>query len=828
MAYTNADFPTETTSRRHIQRARLGMSAAILTAGVFGPALAQQQAQVMLEEIVVTARRQAENLQQVPLQVSAFTTDMLRSSVTVGLRDLNNLAPGLNYQGNIGRQGTGRVFFRGLNAGSSTAASSAKGSIFLDGVYFASSAQDIPFDYFERIEVMPGPQSALFGRATFGGAMNYVTKDPTDEVSGRLSVDVATLGEYSFNGFVAGPLMEEKLLGSLMLSYQDFDGPEDYKTPPDVLHPNGVKQNGTTTYFGAAKFVFNPADDVRIEAHIMRNKDVDDPYAFFRSRLERRNGQFVQPNGTINTYPIGVLKVKEEFNGRRVGGYPLFVANYYNIPDPRRRTESWRPSVQATWTVQDHDVQLNFFHEYEWWKEGGGDSDFAIVPFTTTLDRKQLTESKSAEFTVFSPRDQRLRYKFGGYLLKSTLDITVTTFSTFRCNTAVTPTALQGCQPTSPAAIFNPVFVPSAPGSAVGTFPGFTGVIQRLNTVTPTNSTNGVKNRSVFGSVSYDFTDDITGDFEARYQGDRVWAYNNLAGGFRGIKTFKAFLPRVNLQYKFNDDEAQVYALFSLGNNPGGFNASPFIGAPGTNTTEADHRNIPEEKLYNYEAGLKARWYDGRLVTNITVYHMQWKNQTTSVTFPDPLRNATLALLLSQGNSRVNGLAAEVSAAPAEGWNLRGTLSYTGGKYKRWCSTNLFFLTGVATPGRLGCVDVSGNATDSVPPWSGSMNVSYTAPLSGDWNWVARGTFQYQDGMWESDMNLLKSEVGYIFNLTFGVETENLNFEAYCYNCTQEVAPYRIVRLLDPRAGPNNATNVSFTGTPRKPRQFGIRSVYDF
>ena len=71
----------------------------------------------------------------------------------------------MNYQGQIGRQGSGRIFFRGLNASSSTAASSSKGSPFLDGIYFASSGQDIPFDYFERIEVMPGPQSALFGRA---------------------------------------------------------------------------------------------------------------------------------------------------------------------------------------------------------------------------------------------------------------------------------------------------------------------------------------------------------------------------------------------------------------------------------------------------------------------------------------------------------------------------------------------------------------------------------------------------------------------------------------------------------------------------------------
>lgn len=809
----------------HTRRAQrlVGSSLAVLLAGISGTAFAQQLA---LEEITVTARRTQESLQDVPLQVSALTTDMLRDNVVTNLREINNLAPGLNYQGNIGRVGTGRVFFRGLNAGSSTAASSSKGSIFLDGSYFASSSQDIPFEYFQRIEVMPGPQSALFGRATFGGAINYVTKDPTEDFSGRVSVDAATLGEYAFHAFYGGPVMEDKLLGSLMLSYQDYDGPNDYTSPPDILHPQGVKQNGQKTLFGAGKLVFQPSDDFRLEAHLMRNKDTDDPVAFGRIPLSRRNGVFTQPNGTQLTYPVGTLKVKDIY-GRRPGGFPYFLHNWYNIPDPRRRTESWRPQIQATYTVADHDINLNLFHEYEWYKEGGNDTDYSSFPNNSSVDRKQLTKSKSAELTVFSPQDKELRYKFGAYYLRSTLDITARNITEYRCNTTPTPTSLVGCEALTPAALFNPTFVPSAPGSAVGTLAGWSGVVQRVPASTPVDTRNGVTNHSVFGSISYDFTEQITADFEARYQGDKVQTFNNIAGGFRGEKTFKKFLPRVNVQYKFDEDKL-VYALYSVGNNPGGFNASQFIGAPGTNTTEAEHRNIPEEKLLNYEVGLKATWLDGKLVTNISAYHMKWENQTTSVTFPDPQRNSTLSLLLSQGNSRVNGIAAEVSGIVGENWTYRGTLSYTDGKYTDWCSTNLFFLTGVATPGRLGCVDTSGNEIDGVPPWSGSLTVGYTKAISGDWNGVVRMTYQYQQGMWESDMNLIKSETGHVFNFTAGVESDMWTIETYCANCFQEVAPYRIVRLLDPRSGPNNATNAAITITPRKPRQFGIRSTYQF
>ena len=78
-----------------------------------------------------------------------------------------------------------------------------------------------------------------------------------------------------------------------------------------------------------------------------------------------------------------------------------------------------------------------------------------------------------------------------------------------------------------------------------------------------------------------------------------------------------------------------------------------------------------------------------------------------------------------------------------------------------------------------------------------SLNVGYEHPLSGDWNWTVHGSFQYQDGQWESDMNLAKNEAQYLFHFNVGVEREDLSFELYCTNCTQEETPYRFTRLAD-------------------------------
>jgi outer membrane receptor protein involved in Fe transport len=249
---------------------------------------------------------------------------------------------------------------------------------------------------------------------------------------------------------------------------------------------------------------------------------------------------------------------------------------------------------------------------------------------------------------------------------------------------------------------------------------------------------------------------------------------------------------------------------------------------PGTLTTEAEHRTIPEEKLYSYELGFKAKWLDGRLVTNFSAYHMDWKNQTTSVNFPLPQQSTTFGLSVSQGNSRVNGGGIEIVAVPFEGVNVRATISYNDSAYKTWCSTSLFALLGTSSPGKINCVIADGNKLENVPPWSGSLNVNYNHPLVGDWDWLVRGTFQYQDGMWESDMNLLRTEAAYVFNLNVGVENDHFNIEAYCSNCTDIATPYRIIRLVDARAGPLATTNVSFTGSPRKPREFGVKAAWKF
>ena len=160
---------------------RSAVAAALLATlcGYPGVTSAQQPAAAGgLEEIIVTARKTEEKLQEIPLTVVAFSAEALEKNNVLRIVDLNVLTPGMNYPEGSGRGGPGRFILRGLTGG---VAGTPRASTFVDGVYVANSVGNILFGEMARAEVLLGPQSAQFGRATFGGALNLVTKDPKEK-----------------------------------------------------------------------------------------------------------------------------------------------------------------------------------------------------------------------------------------------------------------------------------------------------------------------------------------------------------------------------------------------------------------------------------------------------------------------------------------------------------------------------------------------------------------------------------------------------------------------------------------------------------------------
>ena len=782
-----------------------------------------------IQQVTVTARKVAEKMQEVPLTVTAFSAEQLEQQHLMRTADLNNLTPGLNFQEGTGRGGAGKFLVRGLTSGVS---GQARASTFLDGVYVGNNASNLMFGEMEQIEVMLGPQSTQFGRSTFAGAINYITKDPKKETHGEISVSRASLGEKTVDAIISGTISaDHNLLGQLYIGTNHFDGPGSWRNPADVLHPNGYQLGSTDSKSMSGKLVWRPTRDLKITARLSYTKDHDTPANAFVLGSNYRNATYTQVrNGVAQPayYFSGVVNPAGAYSG----GFPNAAVNLATIQDPDYRNETTRATVIADYALGENDIKLTVADNYEHTKHGNyADADATSFPSSTFTPNSGDVRDKSLELRFDSDQAQRLRYSVGAYYLDLKQTQNASTAYSYTCSTI--------CNPTSAAALYNANDVSGYTGTITGSS-NSASYAYNLNT--------GVQDRSVFGGVFYDFTSHWTGSFESRYQIEDVtsWNVSSPSNPIGGTETFHSFLPRLNLQYKINAN-AQVYGVISRGTNPGGLNTATQIGKTGTGTTDS-MRPIKEETLDNFELGFKTAWLNNRLIVNGSYYHMNWKNMQTTATYTDP-DSGLFSLTENRGEAKIDGIGLEAQWMATQNLSFNGQFSYNYARYTKYCSAQLAnLLYGPASAsnplagGDANCltefnvrgVSVAGNRLETSPPKTASVGADYHRALVGGYTWFTRAGVQYSDGQYESEMNLAKSPDAIVYNLSTGLEHGRWTYEINCRNCSDEDSPTRFTRLTDVRTASTSSllggTGYSQTvgGTLRRPRQFGINIKYKF
>ncbi len=199
--------------------AALGFASIIaLTAGN-APAFAQSgEASATTDEIIVSARRRNESLQDVPVAVSAFSGDRLESMGAVDLTDIGDITPNVTLETTRGSNNTLSAFVRGVGQQDPVAGFEAGVGIYIDDVYL-NRPQAALLDIYdvERIEVLRGPQGTLYGRNTIGGAVKYVTKALTDDASAMLRLTGGNYGQFDAVGSFTLPLLVDSGIGDVRL-----------------------------------------------------------------------------------------------------------------------------------------------------------------------------------------------------------------------------------------------------------------------------------------------------------------------------------------------------------------------------------------------------------------------------------------------------------------------------------------------------------------------------------------------------------------------------------------------------------------------------------
>lgn len=223
---------------------------------VHTPLIAQESEVILLEEVIVTARNRAEALSDVPVSISAFTGDELKRTGMDSLTDLTRATPGVNYDSQ-GSAGTGGVVIRGL-AQPGLIGDETNVAVFIDGVYVSGrDAAYLPLGGIERVEVVRGPQSAIYGRNAFSGAVNYITQKPVDFFTGEVKV---TAGSDRRKGIDVGLNIPLTDWAAMRIDLTDDDSGSTHKDTNSDKRLGGHENEAARV-----RFNIQPTDNLEID-----------------------------------------------------------------------------------------------------------------------------------------------------------------------------------------------------------------------------------------------------------------------------------------------------------------------------------------------------------------------------------------------------------------------------------------------------------------------------------------------------------------------------------------------------------------------------------
>ncbi len=838
------------------------------------PAVSQAQEQTagVLEEIVVTARKREESLQEVPIAVTAFSENAIASIGVKGLEDIALRTPGLQFSEQAG-QIPGRfncsIRFRGMNVNSEQPVAQL-GSLFIDGIYVASGCNSLGAEDLARIEVIKGPQAVYFGRNTFGGAINYVTKDPGNDWGGKTTVSLAEDDDYEVTGAVEGPIVADKL--AFRLSGRYYDRGAIFGSTND-----GTALGEQKTRSVAAKVVFTPAESftLRVRGQYAEDRDGSPGAGFISGILNDTCTGTTSPNGTPRgRYICGTIPSVGDANTVNANGNlisyntSLSPVSFPMNPDYLRtaliNNGANDPAIAAGLAIDGFGLKRNMFFiggTADWelpngWVLSGvyghnemranwiRDFDFTDVESWWSMDPQSLDDD-TYELRITSGQDTALTWVAG----VSYYEMAYT--QSGNGGTAITAIP-----------IGMGVIVPSVFRNSL------------VNNVEQTYS-------AFFGGVTYKFTDQWSASLEARYQSDEIKKGQTIAsqvGQPIASAKWEDVLPRAIIQWQ-PTPQTNVYASYSKGVLPGDINAEFIYGPDNMRSAEqiASARDqtlngaaayaavglpngspgiaeaadfIDREKLDSFELGWKQQWLNGRLQTNMAIYYMEWENQkgrvsasivdfngNTNAPFVRDAATCTVRLAADllcndtprtvqisvPGSSELKGIEFEGNWFATNNLTVQAGLEYTNNKYTQFTFNFVEALAGTR--------EMAGNTSPRYPEFKGNLALNYTAPLARDgWDWFTRGDLLYFGEYFVDESNLATAPAQTLLSARIGVKTENLRLELFGYNLTDEDSYAAASRFSDFSIPGNFAftTNQGINVAPQRSRYFGVKATFTF
>lgn len=678
-------------------------------------ALAEAPSETTLETITVTAQKKEENIQDVPMSISAFSEMDLESAGIDTLTDITRFSPNVYMKRNT-------VTIRGVN---SFYASYATGvGIYLDGISLPFEGVNSPELYdLERVEILKGPQGTLYGKNSESGVINYITKQPENEFTGKVyseygswDTEFGSSPSYIVGANVSGALVADKLYLGVAGKWKD-----DHRYIKNLY--NGDDEAGKdNSSNGRVNLRWTPQKhwDISFIADVM-TQDYSDGYWRYL------DGSFSEGRHRIN--------YDGPCSGEREGDGQTFRIKYEGdnfdlLSITGRRYASHKLSM-------DFDMTSVVFPGY--WSECFFDDE---------------STSYSQEIRISSPDgDNRFQWLAGVY------------------------------------ASHEDMLIYQRQDDPDGNF---------LTRDTDSN----ISNYALFGQGTYTFFDRLhfTAGLRLDYselEGEQLLLSQSSRSVYGNDFDNTEILPKFSVSYDLSD-QTMVYTSVAQGYLTGGCNYKW--------STDVESFTFEPEYTWNYEAGLKSSWLEGRMIVNASVFYITMKDK--QVTEWDTSSESVLVQTIKNAaEAHSMGFELDLQVRPAAGLEFFAGLGFTEAKFDKWIDT------GYTGTGQFYQTDYGDNDLSNVP--------EYTFNLGGQYRHTS-GLFFRADilgtGPIFSDAANTAECAGYeTVNIRLGYETEKYDIVLWARNIFNE----EYLRVKYPSSGDN-------VGLDGEPRMIGVTLTYRF
>ncbi len=732
-----------------------------------------------LEEIVVTARKREESLQDVGLAVSALNKTEISRMFARDLSDLASVSPNLIIDETAqGPGGVAAIFIRGIGVAEVEKNFDPAVGVVVNGIFLGANAGSLQRSIdLASVEVLRGPQGTLFGRNTIGGLINVTHTQPTGELGAKIRAGIEDYDTYYADGVFNFGVMDD-LAAKITLGKRDQqDGYYDNVTTGE----DGRGENDYETY--GINLLWDASDDLEFEFTYQKEETDQDTPELVNTGQQRHlfcNNTGQQAGNDVD-YGYCSPSFDEPISGDRlknanVGFRPGAPAADRNNPVVASSAEDVVPAeldasfdtdfyaFETRWNINESYRIDYLYGHWESDEEIVSNWDGTPTPLYGT-NRPANYDQDSHELRLTYDAGGKLSFVSGLYYWESNYDIDLSSWVGF-----------------------------VVPGTILDLFQ---------------YSEQETESKAVFFEGDYAITEALTLTLGGRYTEDdkeskQEGVVNTITAPFTDHpdESWDEFTPRVGARYAFSDD-LMAFATYSKGYRSGGFNGR-------VNSLEEARDAYDPETVDNYEMGIKSEWMDNRLRVNANIFYMEYDDKQEELQLPSDTGTGQKTVVSNASSATIYGVEVDIQAYVTENFSLRGNVGYLDTEYDDFEYTD-----GVSGD----TVDLSHLEFRRAPDWTASLDATYEWEMAGGDAWI-RGAYHFVGEHYTNVTNSpeLENDDQHLVDASINFSKNAFTFSIFGRNLTDEdgyTHGYDVAGLW------------SYAAT-RAPLTYGAEVVYNF